>query len=205
MKQELENVEVHDLWLVSCFLYPFLRDMEFWNDPSERQQFRTRAEALTRQMISDGEANSLTSYSDGVICHSSDVARDESGASTNYFEPLVKRRKFSLKDQIISTKPQSNSVDQIVRYKTANILQFGTNEDKFFSDPYSIFRFWHARRSIFPKLYRTAMRLFATRASSSESERVFYVLRKIVTPDRSTMPIENNSQIIIGRSLQSFK
>ena len=32
-KQELEKMEVHGLRLVSCFLYPFLREEEFWKDP----------------------------------------------------------------------------------------------------------------------------------------------------------------------------
>jgi len=53
MKQELKKIEVHDLWLVACFLYPFLRDTKFWDDPLEREEFRTREESLTRLMSGD--------------------------------------------------------------------------------------------------------------------------------------------------------
>lgn len=48
MKSVLKNVEVHDLWLVACFLYPFLRDMSFWCDCAQKEYFKKRAEALTR-------------------------------------------------------------------------------------------------------------------------------------------------------------
>ena len=47
MKQELDKIEIHSLCLVAYFLYPFLRDMEFWNDPLQREHFRTRAEKMT--------------------------------------------------------------------------------------------------------------------------------------------------------------
>ena len=37
MRSELDKIEVHGLWLVAYFLYPFLRDMEFWKDPIQRE------------------------------------------------------------------------------------------------------------------------------------------------------------------------
>ena len=33
MKQELDEIEIHGLWLVACFLYPFFRDIVFWKGP----------------------------------------------------------------------------------------------------------------------------------------------------------------------------
>ena len=51
MRAELEKIEVHDLWLVACFLYPYLRDMNFWDDPIQRTDFRKRAEAMTRLLL----------------------------------------------------------------------------------------------------------------------------------------------------------
>ena len=50
MKQELEKIEIHGMWLDSCFLYPFLKDMEFWEGPLQREQFKFRAEKLTHFM-----------------------------------------------------------------------------------------------------------------------------------------------------------
>lgn len=56
VKEELQGIEVHDLWLVSCFLNPLLQDMNFWNNPSEREEFNQRAEALTRDVCNSSPA-----------------------------------------------------------------------------------------------------------------------------------------------------
>ena len=37
MKKELLKIEIHGLCLVSCFLYPFLRDIESWKDHLQRE------------------------------------------------------------------------------------------------------------------------------------------------------------------------
>jgi len=48
MKAEICKIEVHDLWLVACFLYPHLRMFDFWQDATDRASFQIRGEALTR-------------------------------------------------------------------------------------------------------------------------------------------------------------
>lgn len=46
----LSKEEVHDLWLVGCFLHPYFRVISFWNNEEERCTFRIRAEAMTRML-----------------------------------------------------------------------------------------------------------------------------------------------------------
>ena len=48
-----------DLWLVSCFLLPFLRDMNFWKNPLEREEYKVRAKSLVRTMscVSTNDGN----------------------------------------------------------------------------------------------------------------------------------------------------
>ncbi len=55
MKSELLKVEVHDLWLVACFLFPYLRDMSFWVDTAQREDYEKRARALSRNMYANEE------------------------------------------------------------------------------------------------------------------------------------------------------
>jgi len=45
LKLELMKIEIHDLWLVACFLYPYLRDMHFWEDSVEKLQGMETPEA----------------------------------------------------------------------------------------------------------------------------------------------------------------
>ena len=57
MKEELKKVEIHDLWLVACFVYPFLRNKYFWEDPTQREESKARAESLTRKMTGISDAS----------------------------------------------------------------------------------------------------------------------------------------------------
>ncbi len=54
------------------------------------------------------------------------------GTSTTECQSSVNRRKFSWKYQIASTRSHSNSVDEIMRYKTTNILEFGLTKMEFY-------------------------------------------------------------------------
>ncbi len=58
MKDELKKIEVHDLWLVSSFFYPLLRDMALWADPLEREVFKLRAETLIFKLFGEVEVAS---------------------------------------------------------------------------------------------------------------------------------------------------
>ncbi len=59
IKQELENVEIHDLWLVARFLYQYLRDFSFSKYDSQRADFEIRVEALIRRMCADRHSTKI--------------------------------------------------------------------------------------------------------------------------------------------------
>ena len=204
VKDELRQVQIHDLWLLACFLFPFLRDMTFWTNLSEREEFKTRAESLLRIMCGSVYSTSASTSAHGVNFNAAGSGQEMSSLQDSHFERAPKRRKFSLKDQTFNCRSPDSNTDEVTRYKLTPIQQFGLNHDAFMENPTSIFHFWYARRSTYPKLYKTAMRVFATPASSAGSERVFSVVKKLVTPDRSSLSCKHISQIIVGRSLQDY-
>ncbi len=63
MKRELEQIAIHDLWLVVCFLFLVLHDMAFKQDPSE-------CETLTRAMCSEYDTTDSQSSLSGMKIHS---------------------------------------------------------------------------------------------------------------------------------------
>ena len=88
MKQELEKIEEHWLWLVSCFLCPFLRDRKFWKDPLRREIFKSRAEKLIRSMCDSYDTTNPGDISSGVGLQSTDSSIAAS------LEPQRKRKRF---------------------------------------------------------------------------------------------------------------
>ncbi len=206
MKLELQRIEVHDLWLVSCYLHPFLRDMEFWNDPSQREQFKVRGEKLLRTMCSDLKSASSRESEHGVEIHS--IQPNGEGSAVTDYEELqrpFKRAKFSLKNHVVVKGQATRNSDEVTRYKSTELSQFGLDPETFLSNPFSVLHFWHSRKSMYPSIFKIAVRVFATPASSCSSERVFSIMKKLVTPDRATISTEHISQIIIGRSLSAYK
>ena len=91
---------MHELWLVACFLFPFLNEMAFNEDPTEREQFKIRAENLTRAMCSDLEALHLGIESSEAEIRGAEYNRHRAEGTTHEIEGPVKRRKFSLREQI---------------------------------------------------------------------------------------------------------
>ncbi len=49
MRYELKKVEMHDMWLVACFIFSYLRKMAFRSDEQERHDFKQRTEAIFRK------------------------------------------------------------------------------------------------------------------------------------------------------------
>jgi len=95
MKVEIQKIEIHDLWLVACFLFPLLRDMNFWANEIEREDFKRRAEALTRKMCTDVapwvSQNGTVSQANPTNYLNEDVTTTE---------PASKKRRFSLLDHV---------------------------------------------------------------------------------------------------------
>ena len=205
MKLELQKIEVHDLWLVSCYLHPFLRDMEFWNDPLQREQFKVRGENLLRAMCSEVNSGSSSENEHGIEIHSNQPSGE--GTEFKHREQTkrpLKRAKFSLKSHVVVRGQMSKNADEVTRYTSTELTQFGLDQESFLTNSYSVLHFWHSRKSMYPTIFKIAVRVFATPASSCSSERVFSTLKKLVSPDRATISTEHISQIITGRSLSAY-
>ena len=197
VRAELKSIHVHDLWLVACFLFPFLRDMGFWKDPMEKEQFKMRAEALTRTMCSEISSDDYSNECTiGVGTHPIEHVQAERPA---------KRRKFSLITEISAPICQLKNTDEISRYKSTDLNHFALDQQSFLSNPHSVLHFWYARKSTYPNLYKIAMRVYSTLASSSASERVFSIMKELVAPYRVNLSSDTTSKIIVGRSLLKCK
>lgn len=203
MKQEMEKVEIHDLWLVACFLYPYLRDMSFWDNAVEREQFKVRAENLTRSMYSDNNVQEVqTNSASGVELPANPAT--QGNVTSSDAESARKKRRFSLQDHVSRAHCMFENGDEVSTYKSISIRQMGLEQDKFLNNPFSIIQFWYQRRRSFPQLYKISLRIFATPASSCASERVFSTLKKLVSVDRARMDPDSISDIIVARSLMSY-
>ena len=203
MKEELREVEIHDLWLVACFLYPYLRDMSFWDDDIEREEFKRRAETLTRAMYAAQEADGETPSQLNGIVLGANTTRDANADSLSN-EPPHKRRKFSLRDHVSRADMSFKDSDEVTMYKSIPLRQMGIEQIKFLENPFAVVQFWYNRRHAFPRLYKIAMRVYSTPASSSSSERVFSIVKKIVTPERSLLTPETICRIVVTRSLMQY-
>jgi len=176
MKSELQKIEIHDLWLVACFLYPYLRDMNFWDNEIERLDFRNRGEALTRAMISQGQTESQQ-VQDGVGQVGVGVQ-----SRPNTGEPLQKQRRYSLWNHVSREDTVPADSDEVSTYKSTPLRQMNIKQEK----------------------WQENLRVFATPASSCASERVFSIVNKLVTRDKMNMSPENISQIVVARSLSQY-
>jgi len=115
-----------------------------------------------------------------------------------------KKQKFSLSSCIrtdVAPRPDANEVN---RYKAASLEQLGLNIDSQIDDPFFVVKFWYNKKRTYPRLYKVAMRIYATPASSSTSERVFSTLNNIVTSQRSQLSAKHLSELIVARSLHLY-
>ncbi len=205
LKNELKNIEIHDLWLGACYLCPYLRSMSFWSDITERENFKQRAQALTRKMIDKDGATGTESMESGLKNQLFGSTEADDISDPSLTERPLKRRKFNLLDQIECESTQQNAVDEISRYATMHVSQFGINHETILPMPFEIVRFWYSLKSMFPNLSKITIGVFATPASLCSSERFFSMLKKLVSSERSMLFTERISKIIVARSLHSYE
>lgn len=186
--------------------------MEFWDDSAKRLDFKTRAEAMTR-ILKDkhGENGGENASKDGLdnasnLPPSQDAEQDallhDVDPVTNM--PLLKKHKFSLMEHMMRVEVSEADKYEANRYKAMKLGEVGASPNDFEANAFPIIQFWYAHRRTFPKLYRVATRVFATPPSSSASERVFSIVNKRITPDRSLLSSDNLGEIVVARSLISF-
>ena len=196
LPEELKTVEIRDLWLVGCFLHPFFRSLGFYKDESKRSEYRIRGETLTRKLVesSSMEYSSLFSNPIQVPAIPPPMTLTQSHG----------KRKFSQLELMDSPSRETVGTDEVAKYLNIEASKFGVQPQWFEQDKFAIIKFWYEKRNQFPKLYKMALRIFATPVSSAGSERVFSVLKKMVPASRSTLSSDIIEDIVVIRSLKDY-
>lgn len=57
---ELNDIEIHDLWLAGCILHPELWSLQFVRDIDDINIYKERGQALIRKMMASMEDHTLT-------------------------------------------------------------------------------------------------------------------------------------------------
>ncbi len=81
------------------------------------------------------------------------------------------KRKFSQLELMDSPSRETVGTDEFAKYLSIEASKFGVQSHWFEQDKFVIIKFWYEKHNQFPKLYRTALRIFATPVSSAASER----------------------------------
>lgn len=88
-----------------------------------------------------------------------------------------------------------------IRYLHIDPSKLEIDRKGFDADPFANELFWYGRKSLISLLCKTAWRLFATQVSSSASERVFSLQKKIFPPDRASISRGTIQEMVVLRSL----
>lgn len=202
IKEWLEaKVRIHDLWLVGCFLHPFLREFQMVPSWDRREEYKRRAEQLIKTLIVDSEQEAENTLCDAIISPN-DAAASLQSQDSESFGP-GKKRKFNLLSYADTHFTGTTDHDEIYKYNALNVGVLIPNKKKFMKDSFSAIRFWYERKSTFPNLYNVAFRVFATPLTSCASERVFSGLKKDVGNDRSNLTAKHIEHLTLVRSLFS--
>lgn len=76
---------------------------------------------------------------------------------------------------------------EVSRYLLINPAKLDVDPRWFESDPFAVLEFWYERRNQFTSVYKTALRVFATPVSSTASESIFSLFKKLVPVDRASL------------------
>lgn len=197
---EVLSMTEHPLHAAACLLVPSLRNLEFITDVAKRERLRQSGLAQLRRLMAK-------TYSRRKKVEEKDVA----GMDCPVVRELTPaKRKRDARNSVLSLKSMSDTNGGPKQGEDELALYFATStpvelfEDQFdIDDAMAAPTFWLRQRTVYPELHEVAMRLFATPASSCTSERVFSVVARTLTPDRSRMTPENLSNIVISRSALS--
>jgi len=188
--QEVDKIEIHDLWIVACFLHPLMRDLLFIRPIETRVEYKRRAENMARAL---------------ARINGTDSAPISSVNFLNNTSPLIvgAKRKFSMALFADPKKNVPDNADEVTKYCILDVASLPFNRESAMQDDYFAVKFWYDRKRSFPKLYAVAMRVYATPVSSCGSERVFSTLNKLVSKDRTSLTPRTIQDIIVMRFLLS--
>ena len=86
-----EKIEVHDLWLVGCYLHPFFREMQSISDMDRRREYRMRAESMTKVLSTQPDSQN-------------DVSTKQNNCSLDSFDQVLTSNVHGLDPESTSGK-----------------------------------------------------------------------------------------------------
>lgn len=213
---QILTMKEHPFHPAACLLVPSLRNLEFIQDITKRERVRGSGLAQIRRLMAktsarkmkkganiarDSHENPNSEIDTTLLKHTSPMPENSVSALT----PAKRKRGCFLSLRTISDsgEGQKQREDELALYFASSVPVEYFREHFDVDDPMAAPTFWLRQRAVYPELYEVAMRLFATPASSCTSERVFSVVSRTLTPDRSRMTSQNLSNIVIVRSALS--
>ena len=201
------SLKPHPLLLVGCYLNPLFRSMEFVPEITTRRNMRMKAEEFTRKLarphlINVPHPHSL--FGDGTIdIDGLSRSSSENGPNQQTQQQTLcgQKRSFSLIDFADSEPTPRTDNDEISIYNDMNLTNIKQMGTAFIDDDFSVIKFWNDRKRHHPAMFAVACRVMATPVSSSASERVFSVLKQLVSDNRSRLLSETIEDIVVIRSL----
>jgi len=185
---ELNKIEIHDLWIMACFLHPLMRDLLFIHPTATRFEYKQRAITMAKKLA-------------GINGTSSALDSNLRSFPTTSPPQVGNKRSFSM---ALFADPKCNvpsDADEITQYCAMDVASLPFNRESAMKDDYFAVKFWYDRKRSYPKLYQVVLRVYSTPVSSCGSERVFSTLNKIISKDRTTLSPRVLQDIIVMRSL----
>ncbi len=191
-----QKAKVHDLWLVGCFLHPFLREYQFIPDMDLRASYRTRAESLTRVLYRAALPSDEENDDTDVVTTGNTEIREPN----NFGTETTGKRKFSLLHYADTHFQSAYSADEVSRYNAWDITSLNLDKAEFMNDHFSSMKFWYRHKMTYPTLYKVARRVMAITISSCANERVFSALALMTTSNRASMTPDTLDDIMVLRT-----
>ncbi len=159
----LKKVDIIDMWLVGCFLPPFLAGYQFCSSEYKRSEYQVRGEALTRILVEWFSKDCVSGQENNGLREIN---------SEPQMPPNRSKRTFSQLEFMDNLSKPSLTADEVSRYLSIEALKFVVEPKWFEEDRFAVIKFWYEIINQFPLLYRTALRVFSTTVSSAASKRV---------------------------------
>ncbi len=131
-----EKIEVHDLWIVGCYLHPFLCEIEFVSCTSIRNDYRTRIESMTRKLRAS--AKSSGNNQNDKDFESNELSANLRPTSDHSSNIVGRKRKFERAEFVDSRTSNYVNIDEVARYNILDIAQFRLDKAEFMSDPFTV-------------------------------------------------------------------
>ncbi len=158
-----EKILIHDLYLAANLLHPLICDFSFVSDASKRSNYLERAKVYVRWELSRLRNDASADTEERPDQDNTPPSTATEGAAKFSMTELYGKHGVSLR-RALQRQDELASVDNL-----------SDLEETFLSsDELEIVYYWKRRSSMYPDLYKVALRIFATPASSCQSERMFF-------------------------------